>query len=43
MSQKNEEKSSRPKYHNVTSSKIDAIGKYYYILQEEFNKKQQHQ
>ena len=31
MSQKNAKKSSRRKYHNVTSLKIDVIGKYYYI------------
>ena len=31
MSQKNEKKSSRRKYHIVTSLKIDVIEKYYYI------------
>ena len=31
MSQKNEKKSPRRKYHIVTSLKIDVIEKYYYI------------
>ena len=43
MSQKNEKKSSRRKYHNVTSVKIDIIEKYYYIRKKEFNGEQQQQ
>ena len=31
------------KYHNVTSLKIDVIGKYYYYGKKEFNRKQQQQ
>ena len=38
---KNGKKSSRRKYHNVTSLKIDVIEKYYYIRKKEFNRKQQ--
>ena len=40
---KNGKKSSRRKYHNVTSLKIDVIEKYYYIRKKEFNRKQQQQ
>ena len=40
MSQKNAKKSSRRKYHNVTSWKFDIIEKYYYIREKEFNRKQ---
>ena len=43
MSQKNGKKSSRRKYHNVTSLKIDVIENYYYIRKKEFNRKQQQQ
>ena len=43
LSQKNEKKSSRRKYHNLTSLKIDVIEKYYYIRKEEFNRKWQQQ
>ena len=43
MSQKNGEKSSHWKYHNVTSLKIDVFEKYYYIRTKEFNRKQQQQ
>ena len=43
MSQKNGKMSSRRKYHNVRSLKIDVIEKYYYIRKTEFNKKQQQQ
>ena len=35
--------SSRRKYHNVTSLKIDVIEKCYYIRKKEFNRKQQQQ
>ena len=42
MSQTNGKKSSRRKYHNVTSLKIDVIEKYYYI-RKKINKKQQQQ
>ena len=38
---KNGKKSSRRKYHNVTSLKIDIIEKHYYIREREFNRKQQ--
>ena len=40
---KNGKKSSRRRYHNATSLKIDAIEKYYYIRKKEFNRKQQQQ
>ena len=43
MPQKNGEKLSPRKYHNVTSLKIDAIEKYYYIRKKGFNRKQQQQ
>ena len=39
MSQKNGKKSSRRKYHNVTSLKIDVLEKYYYIRKKGFDKK----
>ena len=39
MSQKNGKKSSRRKYYNLTSLKIDIIEKYYYIRKKEFNRK----
>ena len=41
VSQKDGKKSSRRKYHGVTSLKIDIIEKYYYIREKEFNRKQQ--
>ena len=40
MSQKNGEKLSRRKYHNLTSLKIDVIEKNYYVRKKEFNRKQ---
>ena len=40
---KNGKKSSRRKYHNVSSLKIDDLEKYYYIRKKEFNRKQQQQ
>ena len=39
MSQKNGKKSSRRKYHNVTSLKVDVLEKYYYIRKKGFDKK----
>ena len=38
MSQKYGKKSSRWKYHNVTSLKINFIDKYYYIRKKNFNR-----
>ena len=43
MSQKNGNKSSHQKYHNVTSLKMGVIEKFYYIRKKEFNRKQQQQ
>ena len=40
---KNGKKSSRRKYHNLTSLKIDVIEKNYYVRKKEFNRKQQQQ
>ena len=43
MSQKNGKKSSRRKYYNMISLKIDIIEKCYYIRKTELNRKQQQQ